>query len=175
VPTYKYNDGLKKATHTRDYVPKSNAEAAEHDIKYIVRIAQTDLDGKKSVQYGLTGLKGVGIRTARILAKSADINPYDDLGYLDDQQIERLRESVADFAKHVPPWMFNYRKSPVSGEDLHLLGSQLDLVLREDLNRMKKTRSYKGIRHERGHKVRGQRTKSTGRRGATVGVQRKKR
>jgi small subunit ribosomal protein S13 len=175
VPTYKYNDGLKKATHARYYVPKSNVEATDQDIKYIVRIGQTDLDGKKSVQYALTGLKGVGIRTARILAQSANISPYDDLGYLDEQQIERLRESVADFAQRVPAWMFNYRKSPTSGEDQHLLGSQLDLVLREDLNRMKKTRSYKGIHHERGHKVRGQRTKSTGRRGATVGVQRKKR
>jgi small subunit ribosomal protein S13 len=156
-------------------VPKSDLEPSEPDIKYIVRIGQTDLDGKKSVQYALTGLKGVGIRTARILAQSAGLNPYDSLGYLDDQQIEQLRESVADFTRYVPAWMFNYRKSPVSGEDLHLFGSQLDLVLREDLNRMKKTRSYKGIRHERGHKVRGQRTKSTGRRGATVGVQRKKR
>ena len=156
-------------------MPKSNTEPTEHDIKYIVRIGQTDLDGKKSVQYALTGLKGIGIRTARILAQSANINPYDDLGYLDDQQIERLKESAADFTQYIPAWMFNYRKSPVSGKDQHLLGSQLDLMLREDLNRMKKTRSYKGIRHERGHKVRGQRTKSTGRRGAIVGVQRKKR
>jgi small subunit ribosomal protein S13 len=97
------------------------------------------------------------------------------MGYLDDEQIERLRDSVASFDQHIPAWMFNYRKSPVTGENQHLLGSQVDITLREDLNRMKKTRSYAGIRHERGHKVRGQRTKSTGRRGATVGVQRKKR
>jgi small subunit ribosomal protein S13 len=154
---------------------KSDTEQAEHDIKYIVRIAQTDLDGKKNVQYALTGLKGVGIRTARILTQRVNVNPNDTMGYLDDEQVERLRGSVAAFNKNIPPWMFNYRKSPTTGEDQHLLGPQLDLMLREDLNRMKKTRSYTGIRHERGHKVRGQRTKSTGRRGATVGVQRKKR
>jgi small subunit ribosomal protein S13 len=156
-------------------VPKGDTESAEHEIKYIVRIAQTDLDGKKSVQYALTGLKGVGIRTARVLTQRANIDPNDSMGYLDDEQVERLRESVANFTQNVPTWMFNYRKNPVTGENGHLLGSQVDLTLRETLNRMKKTRSYVGIRHERGHKVRGQRTKSTGRRGATVGVQRKKR
>lgn len=156
-------------------MPKGDTEPAEHEIKYIVRIAQTDLDGKKTVQYALTGLKGVGIRTARILTQRASIDPNDSMGYLNDEQVERLRESVANFNQNIPAWMFNYRKSPVTGENQHLLGSQLDLTLREDLNRMKKTRSYTGIRHERGHKVRGQRTKSTGRRGATVGVQRKKR
>jgi small subunit ribosomal protein S13 len=156
-------------------VPKGDPESAEHEIKYIVRIAQTDLDGKKAVQYALTGLKGVGIRTARILTQRASIDPNDSMGYLDDEQIERLRESVANFNQNVPAWMFNYRKNPVTGEDQHLLGPQVDLTLRETLNRMKKTRSYTGIRHERGHKVRGQRTKSTGRKGTTVGVQRKKR
>jgi small subunit ribosomal protein S13 len=156
-------------------VPKGNTESAEHEIKYIVRIAQTDLDGKKTVQYALTGLKGVGIRTARILTQRANIDPKDSMGYLDDEEVERLRESVTNFNQNIPEWMFNYRRNPVTGESQHLLGSQLDLTLRETLNRMKKTRSYIGIRHERGHKVRGQRTKSTGRRGATVGVQRKKR
>ena len=48
------------------------------------------------------------------------------------------------------------------------------MINQEDVNRMKKTRSYKGIRHESGHKVRGQRTSSNGRRGSTIGVVRKK-
>ena len=56
-------------------MPKGDTESAEHEIKYIVRIAQTDLDGKKSVQYALTGLKGVGIRTARVLTQRARHRP----------------------------------------------------------------------------------------------------
>jgi small subunit ribosomal protein S13 len=67
-------------------VPKGDTESAEHEIKYIVRIAQTDLDGKKAVQYALTGLKGVGIRTARILTQRASIDPNDSMGYLDDER-----------------------------------------------------------------------------------------
>jgi len=104
-------------------VPNGDKEQPEHDeIKYIVRIAQTDLDGKKAVQYALTGLKGVGIRTARILTQSANVNPRDTMGYLDDEQIERLRILSLVLIQHVPAWMFNYKKSPVTGEDQHLLG-----------------------------------------------------
>ena len=63
-------------------------------------------------------------------------------------------------------------KDYVTGEDIHLIESDLDMTLRDDLNRMKKTRSYKGRRHEVGLPVRGQRTKSTFRKSATVGVRR---
>jgi len=153
----------------------AKTEPQKEEIKYIIRIAQTDLDGKKDVQYALTGLKGIGIRTARILAESAKVDPTLTMGYLEDGQIEQLRAAVENFQSNIPTWMFNHQKDVTTGQDRHILGSELTLMLREDINRMKKTRSYIGIRHERGHKVRGQRTKSTGRRGATVGVQRKKR
>jgi len=152
----------------------AKAEPQKEEIKYIIRIAQTDLDGKKDVQYALTGLKGIGIRTARILTESAEVDPTLTMGYLEDDQIERLRAAVDNFQTNVPTWMFNHQKDVTTGQNIHILGSELTLTLREDINRMKKTRSYIGIRHERGHKVRGQKTKSTGRRGATVGVQRKK-
>ena len=55
-----------------------------------------------------------------------------------------------------------------------LMGMDLSMTLREDLDLMKKMRSYKGIRHERGLRVRGQKTRSTGRTGAIVGVSRKR-
>ena len=152
----------------------AKVEPQKEEIKYIIRIAQTDLDGKKDVQYALTGLKGIGIRTARILTESAEVDPTLTMGYLEDDQIERLRTAVDNFQANVPTWMFNHQKDVTTGQNVHILGSELTLTLREDINRMKKTRSYIGIRHERGHKVRGQKTKSTGRRGATVGVQRKK-
>ncbi|MDD5186755.1 MAG: 30S ribosomal protein S13, partial [Methanoregula sp.] len=60
------------------------------------------------------------------------------------------------------------------GESKHLLGSDLTLIQDEDVNMMRKIRCYRGIRHETGQKVRGQRTKSTGRTGMTVGVKKKK-
>ena len=54
------------------------------------------------------------------------------------------------------------------------MGPDLPLKLGEDIDLLRKIRSYRGIRHERGLRVRGQRTKATGRRGLVVGVMRKK-
>jgi small subunit ribosomal protein S13 len=59
-------------------------------------------------------------------------------------------------------------------EGKHIFGTEVATSREDDINRMRKIRSYRGIRHEQGQKVRGQRTKSTGRTGATVGVTKKK-
>jgi small subunit ribosomal protein S13 len=62
-----------------------------------------------------------------------------------------------------------------SGENKHFTGADLDFQLKMDIDYMMKTKSWKGIRHGLGLKVRGQRTRCTGRRGRTVGVTRKRR
>jgi small subunit ribosomal protein S13 len=151
--------------------PKEKTE--QEEIKHIVRVANTDLEGKKSVQYSLTGIKGINRRSARIISDISGVDPAATMGYLEDAQIETLNKTVDDIESILPVWMLNRRKDYLSGEDKHIVATDVLLIKREDLNSMKKTRSYKGIRHERGHKVRGQRTKSTGRRGLVVGVKRK--
>ena len=50
----------------------------------------------------------------------------------------------------------------------------LETKLREDIERLFKMRANRGLRHKWGLRVRGQHTKTTGRRGRTVGVERKK-
>ncbi len=153
-------------------IEETPEETAE--IKHLVRIANADLDGHRSVQYALTGLKGVGRRTSRILADSAGIDPTSIIGSLGDAEIEKLKQAIANFESAVPTWMLNRRRDFLTGEDKHIIGVNLGLSVDEDINIMKKTRSYRGIRHERGLRVRGQRTRSTGRSGATVGVSRKR-
>ncbi len=151
---------------------KKEVEDSKEEIKHIVRIADTDLDGNKSVVYSLTGIKGINRRAAYAVAKHAGIDPSMTMGYLEDEEIERLREAVKSISSVMPEWMLNRRKDYFTGESRHLLGADIDLTLREDLNLLKKIRSYRGIRHERGLRVRGQRTRSTGRKGRTVGVSR---
>ncbi|MEQ9731189.1 MAG: 30S ribosomal protein S13 [Candidatus Methanoperedens sp.] len=144
----------------------------EPEIRHIVRIAGTDLEGKKSVSYALTAIKGISRRIAKILSVNAGLDPYATLGYLKDAEIEKLQSSVDSITMIIPSWMANKQNDIMSGEDRHLIGTDVLLGLNEDLNLMKKMRSYKGIRHERGLRVRGQRTRSTGRKGRTVGVTR---
>ena len=144
----------------------------EPEIKHIVRIAGTDIAGKRSVTYGLTGIKGVSRRIAKIISANSGLDPKATLGYLSDADIQKLQSSVDNITMIVPSWMVNKQNDIMSGEDRHLIGTDVLLGLNEDLNLMKKMRSYKGVRHDRGLRVRGQRTRSTGRKGRTVGVTR---
>jgi len=160
----------KEGKEGKKEAPKAKETGPE--IRHIVRIANTDLDGKKSVQYGLIGIKGVSRRIARIITVNSGLDPQATLGYLSDADIEKLQLSVDNISGIVPAWMVNKQNEILSGEDRHVIGTDVLLSLNEDMNIMKKMRSYKGLRHDRGLRVRGQRTRSTGRRGRTVGVSR---
>lgn len=142
------------------------------EVKHIVRIAKTNLKGSTSVENALTGIKGVGPRTARAIAKEAGVDPMGTIGELDDGEVENLDGVVREAGEHLPVFMRNRRRDFDTGEDLHVTKADLEMKKREDLERMKKIKSYKGVRHIRGQKVRGQRTRSTGRTGSTVGVER---
>jgi small subunit ribosomal protein S13 len=148
--------------------------AQEDDIKYFVRIGTTDLDGTKSVRIALTGIKGVGRHTSSVISRMAKVNEYSTLGRLDEDGVNRLRAAIDQYSTKVPAWMTNRPKDVYTGESRHLLGVDVTMARDDDVNMMRKIRCYKGIRHETGQKVRGQRTKSTGRTGATVGVKKKK-
>jgi len=148
----------------------STEETQDDDLTYFVRVGQTDLDGTKSVERALTGLDGIGHRAARLVAREVGIDRRETFGRLEDEQIEEIVNTVERFAETVPGWLINRQRDFFSGEADHLIGNEVELVREQDVNRMQKIGSYKGIRHQRGQKVRGQRTKSTGRSEGTVGV-----
>ncbi|MDD1704572.1 MAG: 30S ribosomal protein S13 [Methanoregula sp.] len=147
--------------------------AQEEEIRYFVRVGTTDLDGTKSVRVALTGITGVGRHTSMIISRMADVDELALLGKLDEASVNRIRAAVEAYASKIPMWMANRPKDIYTGETKHLFGGDIALTRDEDVNLMRKIRCYKGIRHETGQKVRGQRTKSTGRTGTTVGVKRK--
>ncbi len=144
------------------------------DFRHIVRLVETDLDGRKTVEFALRGVKGIGSRTARVVAALAGVEPGRRMGHLKDEEVERLRAAVEQLSSKAPPWLLNRPRDPATGEDQMRIGVDWVVMVREDVERMKRIRSYKGVRHEFGYKVRGQRTRSTGRGGAVVGVVRKK-
>jgi small subunit ribosomal protein S13 len=142
----------------------------EEDFKYIVRIAQTDIDGNKPAIVGLTSIKGIGNRIAEIVIRQIDFPRNEKIGRMKDPQVEQVEKIITAISEQLPEWMVNRQGDFESGDSFHLLGTDLDLYRRDDINRMKMIRSYKGIRHEQGQKVRGQRTRSNGRTGLTLGV-----
>ena len=145
----------------------------EDDFKHLVRISRKDVDGNKTIEHALTEIKGVGISLSKTLCRTLDLDLDSKIGYIADEDVLKIEEILENPQKFdIPTWMLNRREDYVTGENIHLIESDLDMTLRDDLNRMKKTRSYKGRRHEVGLPVRGQRTKSTFRKSSSVGVKR---
>jgi small subunit ribosomal protein S13 len=143
------------------------------DFKFIVRLAETDLNGERPLQLALGDIRGIGLRTAILAVDRAVLPRKMPIGDCTDEQLEKLGAALHDIPEYVPPWMLNRQNDLDSGADVQVFGPELAMNVREDINLMKKIRCYKGIRHETGQKVRGQRTKSNGRTGLTVGVTKK--
>ena len=155
----------------KDNQPK---QTEDENFNYIVRIASSDIDGQKRTVIGLQSIKGVGKRVAEIIAKKAGVDPSVKMGSLSDEKIAEIEELVTSYVEYAPQWAINRQNDYETGADMHLLGNDLDLTQKDDINRMKMIRCYRGIRHETHHKVRGQRTRSNGRHGLTMGVSKKK-
>jgi len=144
------------------------------EFKHIVRMAGTNLEGSDKLGYGLTKIKGVSINLAEAVIKVAELDPSMRVGNLNEKELARIEEVLRDPSKHgIPPWLLNYRKELQTGNSLHLIGSDLMFRVKSDIDFMKKLKTWKGVRHSLGLKVRGQRTKTTARKGRVVGVAKK--
>ena len=153
---------------------KKPPEKKDEDFQYIVRIANTDIDGEKNVAMGLAQIKGIGRHMAVLIADATRIDKKVKIGKLTDAQIEKIKEVLENIHNTAPGWMLNHRKDIDTGNDIHLISSEVDLRLRDDVNLLKMIRSYRGIRHESGLSVRGQRTRANNRKGLALGVSKKR-
>ena len=144
------------------------------EFQHIIRFAGTDLQGTQPVTYALTSIKGVGIKLANAIIEKSGISPEARMGFLSSADVEKIQDIITNPVKYgIPIWLLNRRKDLETGKDIHLLGSDLVLQTKNDIDQMKKIRSWKGFRHSYGLKVRGQRTKTTGRKGKAMGVKKK--
>jgi len=144
--------------------------------KVFFRQLRSQVDGNAKVEYGLTQIRGVGRCFSQAIVRVAGIDPTMRIGAIPEKDLNRIEEIIMNpIESGVPNWMVNRSKDLRTGKDLHIIGNKLDLSLKNDIDRMKKIKSYKGVRHHLRLKVRGQKTKSTGRHGLVVGVMRRKR
>merc|ERR1712098_259694 len=125
--------------------------------------------------FALTAIKGIGRRYANIVLKKADIDLTKRAGELSDEDVEKIITIMSNPRQYkIPDWCLNRQKDIKDGKTVQMMSNMLDNKLREDLERLKKIRVHRGLRHYWGLRVRGQHTKTTGRRGRTVGVSKKK-
>lgn len=144
------------------------------EFKHIVRLIDRDIDGSKTVLDALSDIKGIGLRLANIIANKLGIPPTARIGFLPSEKIEEIEKTIRNISESgLPSWLFNRRKDLETGEDKHLISSEVDLTIKADIEREKMLWSWRGYRHAYNLKVRGQKTRTTGRTGKTVGVAKK--
>lgn len=144
-------------------------------IRGIVRIVGTDVKGETQLFTSLQKIKGVGGSLANAVCRVHGLDRNRRVGTLTDGEIKKIEETLKNPEKFgIPSWTFNRRKDLETGEDKHIVGPDLKFTREQDIKRMMRIKSYKGVRHMFGLPVRGQRTRSSFRKGRTVGVVRKK-
>ena len=167
------------------------------NFQFILRLLNTNVDGKQKIMYALTKIKGVGRRYSNLVCKKADVDlnkryvllvlpeglgarkrqslTCHSAGEITSEELERIVTIIQNPTQYkIPTWFLNRQRDIVDGKDTQVLANGMDSKLREDLERLKKIRAHRGLRHYWGLRVRGQHSKTTGRRGRTVGVSKKK-
>ena len=152
--------------------------ASGKEVKGVVRLAGKDLRGSLPLRRAIVSVKGIGINLGEVISVIAcntlGVTEKSMVGELSEQQVEKLEHMLKNPAEYgVPIRMLNRQKDIYTGNDAHLIGSDLTFTVRQDIDHEKDANTWKGYRHAYGQKVRGQRTRSTGRTGMTVGVLRK--
>jgi small subunit ribosomal protein S13 len=124
----------------------------------IVRILSKDIEGGMKIYPGLTKIKGVSWAVSNATCQVLGIPKTKKIGELSDSEIKKISEFIK--SPKVPNFIFNRRKDLETGEDKHLIGVDLELKNEFDIKRLKKIKSYRGLRHALGLPLRGQRTRS---------------
>ena len=141
------------------------------EFKHIVRISGKTLDGTKKVVAGLADIKGIGLNLASCITDALKIDGKMTLGMLSDKQVMEIQDYIKEPNKlGIPKFMLNHKKDPESGVDSHYVATDLDVSIKSEIDREKLLLSWRGYRHSLGLKVRGQRTRTCGRKGRAVGV-----
>ena len=141
------------------------------EYRHIVRIAGKDVDGSKKLVVAISEISGVGFNFAQVLLNTLKIDPNVRVGLLSEKDISKIEDGIRDPVKiGLPAWFLNRQKDLDTGSTKQIITSDWDIMVKNDIEREKGVMSWRGFRHMMGLKVRGQRTRTTGRKGGAVGV-----
>jgi len=144
---------------------------SSQEFRHIVRIMGTDSPGTLKTSYAVKQIRGINMSLSNAVLKKADVNPELRVGFITDSDISKIEDVIRDPAKYgIPGWLYNRQKDSETGKDVHLLSADLIFKVKTDIDQAKEIRCWRGYRHAYSLKVRGQRTKCTGRAGKALGV-----
>jgi small subunit ribosomal protein S13 len=158
-------------------VKKPQKEEAD-SFRGIIRIAGKDVKGHVTLIKSLFAVRGIGhtmaAAAARVIEKELSLKPDMQVGNLTEANVENIDKILSSLHEYnVPKFLLNRRSDFLTGTDRHVIMNDLIFENTQDVEREKKMYTWIGYRHTYGQKVRGQRTRNTGRTGMAVGVLRK--
>jgi small subunit ribosomal protein S18e len=140
------------------------------EFQHILRVLNTNIDGKRKSMFAMTKITGIGKRFSNIICKKAEVEVDRRAGTMSNEEIEKLVAIINNPKQFkVPDWFVNRQKDFNTGKTSHAVMNVLIGQFRADIERMKKAKIHRGIRWYWGHRVRGQHTKTTGRKGKLLG------
>jgi len=139
----------------------------------MIRILSQDIEGSMRIYPGLTKIKGVSWGLSNAVCEKLKIDKKRKVGSLTSDEVKKITEFIKN--PEVPEFILNRRYDFETGKNKHLTGTDLELRTDFDIKRLKKIKSYRGIRHSAGLPVRGQRTRSNFRknRAKAMGIKKK--
>ena len=146
----------------------------EEDDVTLVRVLGKDIRGDKKLGAALTQISGISWTVGNAICKILKLDRNQRIQDVDKEEMVKIEAFIKD--PQIPSYLKNRQNDLETGEDQHVSGADLKLRKEFDIKRMKKIRSYKGIRHAVNLPVRGQRTKANFRRnrGKSVASAKKK-
>jgi small subunit ribosomal protein S13 len=148
------------------------------DFRGIVRVVGKDIDGHFTLYKALIKVKGIGANLAsameKVIIRELKLPKKIRIGDLPEAQMEKIDDILKSPQNHgLKPFMMNRQKDRETGKNMHILMNDLSFAQRQDIQREKDIKTYKGWRFTIGQRVRGQHSRTTGRSGFTVGVMKK--
>ena len=148
----------KKVDVNKEEKKKTFLVSKEAPTGRIIRILQTDIPGDKNVYAGLTRIKGVSWSISNAVCILLKLDKTKKIETFTKEEVAKIEETLKEHK--FPKFLLNRRNDFTTGEDNHLLGQGLDMEEELDIKRLKKIRSFRGLRHAMGQPTRGQSTKS---------------
>ena len=108
----------------------------------MARIEGANLPLNKRIEYGLTYVYGIGLKSARDILKKVKVDLDKRVKDLTDLEVAAIQKEVSD----------NYKAEGMLRKEVQL-----------NIRRLHEIGSYRGLRHKKGLPVRGQRSKTNAR------------
>lgn len=148
----------KKPAQKEQKAQKPVKRPQEESSEVLVRILGYDVPGSRNVYSGLTRIKGISWAISNAICLKLNFPRSKKISELTKEDIKQIEAFLTNFP--LSDYLKNRRFDLETGETKHIFGSNLEIAREFDIKRMKKMKSFKGVRHGLRLPVRGQRTKS---------------